>query len=61
MSIFVSLLVRANKLCADATHGDINNICKDWFRYACDREGGRKEERKEREISLTVHNIEESV
>ena len=31
-----------------ATDSEINMICKDWFRYAADRDGGRKkrEERK---------------
>ena len=45
--------VRANRLCADSTHSEINNVIKEWFRYACDREGGRKERKKE---SLTEYN-----
>lgn len=39
--------VRANRLSSDATHSDICNTVKEWFRYSCDREGGRKE-REER-------------
>lgn len=39
--------VRANRLSSDATHSDICNTVKEWFRYSCDREGGRRE-REER-------------
>lgn len=40
--------VRKNRLCTLATESEIGNITKEWFRYATDREGGRKlrEERK---------------
>ena len=34
----------------------INNVIKEWFRYACDREGGRKE-REERKTK--PHRIQE--
>lgn len=46
-SIFTEA-VRKNRLCTLATESEIGNITKEWFRYAADREGGRKlrEERK---------------
>ena len=45
------------RLCADPTHSEINNVIEKWFRYACDREGGRKEreERKKRKKGTKSH------
>lgn len=42
--------MRKNRLCASATDAEIVSVAKDWFRFAKDREGGRKkrEERKKR-------------
>lgn len=42
--------MRKNRLCASATDAEIASVAKDWFRFAKDREGGRKkrEERKKR-------------
>lgn len=34
--------VRKNRLTASATDSEIYNITKDWFRFASDREWGRK-------------------
>ncbi|XP_033728630.1 uncharacterized protein LOC117317804 [Pecten maximus] len=34
--------VRKNRLCATATDSEIAAIAKDWFRFSCDRDGGRK-------------------
>ncbi|XP_061177645.1 uncharacterized protein LOC133186405 [Saccostrea echinata] len=44
----VTRTVRKNRLTAAATDSEICTIIKDWFRFASDREGGRKkrEERK---------------
>lgn len=46
--------VRKNRLCASATDAEIASVAKDWFRFAKDREGGRKkrEERKKRKEAI---------
>lgn len=40
--------VRKNRLTAMATDSDIDKVVKDWFRYAKDREGGRKQRADEK-------------
>uniref|UniRef100_A0A8W8HST2 DUF4806 domain-containing protein n=1 Tax=Magallana gigas TaxID=29159 RepID=A0A8W8HST2_MAGGI len=47
--------VRKNRLCTLATESEIGNITKEWFRYAADREGGRKlreEKKRAREAAV---------
>ena len=39
-------VVRRNISCKDAT--DIEDAAKDWLRYSCDQEGGRKERRQKK-------------
>jgi hypothetical protein len=39
-------MLRKNKLCCTATDAEISSLIKDWFRYAGDREGEKKERRK---------------
>lgn len=51
--------MRKNRLCATATDAEISAIAKDWFRFAADREGGRKksEDRKrEREAAINTQS-----
>ena len=40
--------MRKNRICSGATDAEIATVAKDWFRFAKDRQGGRKqrEERK---------------
>ncbi|XP_033730551.1 uncharacterized protein LOC117340180 [Pecten maximus] len=40
--------VRKNRLCATATDSEIAAIAKDWFRFACDRDGGRKRRQEQK-------------
>ena len=47
------------RLCADPTHSKINNVIKEWFRYACDREWGKKE-REERKNLASQNTTEDS-
>ncbi|XP_033762240.1 uncharacterized protein LOC117343828 [Pecten maximus] len=48
--------VRKNRLCATATDSEIAAIAKDWFRFVCDRDGGRKrrEEQKRTQQAATA-------
>ncbi|XP_033738642.1 uncharacterized protein LOC117326124 isoform X2 [Pecten maximus] len=50
--------LRKNRLCATATDSEIAAIAKDWFRFACDRDGGRKrrEEQKRIQQAATATN-----
>ena len=56
---FIKRSCSAIRLCADSTHSEINNVIKEWFRYARDREGGRKEreERKKIKKGTKPHRI----
>ena len=51
--------VRKNKLTTSATDNEIDTIMKDWFRYAKDREGGRKKRAlaKERREGQNTNNV----
>ena len=53
--------VRTNRICADSAHSENNNAIKEWFRCACDREGGEKEreERKKRKKGTKPHIIQQ--
>jgi hypothetical protein len=44
-------MLRKNKLCCTATDAEISSLIKDWFRYAGDREGEKKERRKKKRKS----------
>lgn len=46
--LYILETVRKNRFTSNATDSEICNVIKDWFRFAGDREGGRKkrEERK---------------
>ncbi|XP_033724704.1 uncharacterized protein LOC117314723 [Pecten maximus] len=48
--------VRKNRLCATATDSEIAAIANDWFRFVCDRDGGRKrrEEQKRTQQAATA-------
>ena len=41
--------VRRNVLLSKTSDVDIANSAKDWFKYAADREGGRREREKRKE------------
>lgn len=46
--------VRKNRLCSSATDLEIFEVAKNWFRFASDRDGGRKkreEKKKEKEMT----------
>lgn len=46
--------VRKNRLCSSATDSEIFEVAKNWFRFASDRDGGRKkreEKKKEKEMT----------
>lgn len=57
--------VRKNRFTSTATDAEIEQIAKDWFRFAKDRHGGRKErERKkiaEKEKTNEANETNESV
>jgi hypothetical protein len=40
--------MRRNYPTATSTEAEIESVCKDWFRFAKDRNGGRKEREKKR-------------
>lgn len=42
------LTVRKNRCCRDATDKDIEDAAKDWLRYSCDRDGGRKDRKQKK-------------
>ena len=48
--------VRKNRLTGSATDSEIEAVAKDWFRFASDRDGGRKkrENKKRDEQGLQV-------
>ena len=41
----------------EATDGEIEDVMKDWFRFANDREGGRKRREQERRQRMAPENI----
>lgn len=43
--------VRKNRLCPSATDAEIYSIAKDWFRFASDRDGGRKRRAEKKRLS----------
>ncbi|XP_062597855.1 uncharacterized protein LOC134259266 isoform X2 [Saccostrea cucullata] len=48
------LTVRKNRLCPSATDAEIFDVAKTWFRFASDRDGGRKKrEEKKKEKAVT--------
>nr|XP_022311174.1 uncharacterized protein LOC111116470 [Crassostrea virginica] len=48
LNTILKAVVRKNRICSGATDAEIATVAKDWFRFAKDRQGGRKqrEERK---------------
>ena len=53
--------MRKNRICSGATDAEIATVAKDWFRFAKDRQGGRKqrEEKKENGIERATITQEE--
>lgn len=49
--------MRKNRLCTLATESEIGNITKEWFRYASDREGGRKLREEKKRTSEAAEQI----
>lgn len=53
--------VRKNRFTSAATDAEVENVAKDWFRFAKDRHGGRKErERKKIAEIERAHNEDEN-
>jgi hypothetical protein len=46
--VYFTATVRKNRLCSSATDAGIFDVAKTWFRFASDRDGGRKKTRKKR-------------
>lgn len=44
--------MRKNRFTSAATDADIENVAKDWFRFAKDRYGGRKERERKKMAEL---------
>lgn len=63
--LVISGAVRKNILTRQETDDRIENVIKDWLKYASDRDGGRKKEKKcgrqstgaERSSSIDTDNI----
>lgn len=53
--------MRKNRFTSAATDAEVENVAKDWFRFAKDRHGGRKErERKKRAEIERAHDEDEN-
>ncbi|XP_062576465.1 uncharacterized protein LOC134238352 isoform X2 [Saccostrea cucullata] len=52
--------IRKNRLCATSTDSEIAVIAKDWFRFAGDRDGGRKKREEIRKAKVAEEGREQS-
>lgn len=61
--LYILETVRKNRFTSNATDSEICNVIKDWFRFAGDREGGRKkrEERKKAAQKETERDCDNSL
>lgn len=50
--------VRKNRLCPNATDAEIYSVAKDWFRFASDREGGRKRRAEKKRLSAALNETD---
>uniref|UniRef100_A0A8W8MDM5 Uncharacterized protein n=2 Tax=Magallana TaxID=2171616 RepID=A0A8W8MDM5_MAGGI len=52
-------IVRKNRLCPNATDAEIYSVAKNWFRFASDREGGRKRRAEKKRLSAAQNDTEQ--
>lgn len=51
--------MRQNRLCSNATDAEIYSVAKNWFRFASDREGGRKRRAEKKRLSAAQNDTEQ--